>query len=986
MDAGIKASNSGTAMRTLLTNLTAPTSNAAGAIEDYAIQVTYASDGSLDLNATLISLRSSLKSLPLAEQAEAAKALAGKTGMAGLLAIVNATDERFNELTDTINNSTETISYFNENVLASGKVGDEAVNTINMMKEAYSGAEASAAGLNLTTQDLALAVQVLGADSKVTSSNVEDLLNVFNAMKSPTEKNAKIMKALGLTYREINDEAFDYNKTCSMIDSSIGKLNQSQKEQVKTQLDASMTLEEANKVLEKYDLTAKSASTGQIDMISNLEQLRNKFSIMDEATRKATLEQMGLSSAIEEVNEICAMSDEDFKLYCDNLELATGLADKMATAMDETTKNGLLSLASALSDVGIDAFERFKVTLNEATGSLNKFFETWRNEQNGEFNYSFDSFKLAMNGLLEDVRNMDLAGAMGTAISNMNNFIINDGLSSVLAIGGEIISQICKGIIDNQTEIEIGISSAIYQIATWVQANASQIGDAGRIIINAISKGIQDNKTEIHGALDAVAGAMNSWIEGSEQIKSLTGNFADIFIDSFIQNTTDKVTGKGSEIWNAITSGLMNSQPDMSKGGTGLIKNITDWLFGESYADEVTEGAKPLGAGIANGAKQGLDENKDGLKQSAKGMGDGAVEGAKEGLAPLGEIMMLNEATAALQQSATNMYNGAKVSFSKLSDVARESFVSLYNVINNQMTNATNAVRTGFVSMSNVARNQSVNVGNSIRTGFMGISNIISNQMSNARNQFTSQMMSMSAVARNQANNISNTIRTGFINIYNIINNQSKNARDAFTSQMMSMVAVARNQSTNTANAIRSAFTALPSQMRAIGIQIGNGLANGIASSGARAVAQARSIANQVASTMRGALDIHSPSRVTTEIGEYTGEGLIVGLDNTRRSLMRVVSDMTSDLYSKLQSGVDYNVSTTGSKLSEGSSVNVLVNSKGKNSNDINLDRIIDSLNNKPTVVKVDLDKKNIVTAIAEPIKDYMDMQDVRKSRLGGGR
>ena len=52
---------------------------------------------------------------------------------------------------------------------------------------------------------------------------------------------------------------------------------------------------------------------------------------------------------------------------------------------------------------------------------------------------------------------------------------------------------------------------------------------------------------------------MNSWVQGGEQIKSLTGNFADIFIDSFIENIEDRFIGRASEIWNAMTSWITGS-------------------------------------------------------------------------------------------------------------------------------------------------------------------------------------------------------------------------------------------------------------------------------------------------------------------------------------------------------------------------------------------------------------------------------------------
>ncbi|MGL5718022.1 MAG: phage tail tape measure protein [Paraclostridium sp.] len=1005
-DSGIKASNAGTSLRTLLTNLTAPTDTVAKAMNKYGIEAIYASDGSLDLNETLVDLRKSLKALPLKEQTEAAKALAGKTGMAGLLSIVNATDEKFNELTDTINNSTETVDYWNENCALTGKVGQEATDAINMMKDAFDGAEATASGLNLTTQDLALAVQLLGADADVTSGNVEDLLNVFSTMRAPTEQQAEIMKELGITYRETGDDLFDYSKTLSMVDSSITGLSRAQKEQIKSQLSSNMTLEEANEVLKQYDMTARTTSTGQIDMIANLRELRSTFKDMDEATLNATLQQLGLGSAIEEVNEVMALSDDEFELYCSNIELAIGLSEKLASAMDETTKNSLLSLSSALTDIGLFAFEKLKQGINDTSKVLNDFLATWRGE---DFSYTFANFKLACDDLLDTVRNMDLSGAMSQALNGLNTFISGGGLGSILAIGGEIISQIAQGIIQNKGTIEEGISSAIQQIATWVSNHAGEIGQAGKVILEAIRKGIEDNTSSIRLAMDSVASVMNDWISSSNQIKSMAGEFADIFISSFSEQLLSKITGKAGELWSGFWSffiqGGENSHPDWSPifGEDSFFGKIGDWLFPKAYAD----GVETIDF-YKDGAVVGVDKNGqyiyDKTMELGRNASDGIVEGAQEGVLPLNELMRLEEATTVLQQSATNMYNGAKVSFSKLADVGKESMTSMYlgmqgslvaaensvktsatnmylgasqsfnalrdagttsmislnNVIRTQISEARNTFTSQMMSMEAVARTQAGKVRDAITTQFISIQSVIRTQITEARNTFTSQMMSMEAVARTQAGKVRDGITTQFISIKNVIRTQITEARNAFTSQMMSMAAVARTQS----NAITSAFRSCASQMYSIGVQMGAGLRNGLASQSASIIATANSIANNVAKTMRQALDIHSPSRVTAEIGSYAIQGLEVGMNAEQLSLYGSVESNMAELYGRMRGAVDSSIMSTSRAFSAGN-IRSSQQSSNKNESNESIDRLINALENHQSVVVTTIDGKTVAKTSA---------------------
>ena len=272
-NSSVKGSRAGTALRTLLSNLSAPTDSVATAMQKYGISLITAKDGSVDLDKTLRNLRTSLKGLPLVEQAAACKNLAGKTGMTGLLAIVNATDEAYDSLTASVQNSTQTVSYWNQNLGEMGITGKECSDRIETLKEVLGETEYLGAAFNMTTQDMALALQVLGSNAKVTSDNVEDLFSVLDAMRNPTKFQQQQFKKLGLTYREINDDAFDYSATCDMInENTVGIVDNAKKlngvlskQEIIDKLSPNMSLKEANAVLKEYGLNAKSASTAPID-------------------------------------------------------------------------------------------------------------------------------------------------------------------------------------------------------------------------------------------------------------------------------------------------------------------------------------------------------------------------------------------------------------------------------------------------------------------------------------------------------------------------------------------------------------------------------------------------------------------------------------------------------------------------------------------------------------------------------------------------
>ena len=137
-NAGIKGSQSGTSLRSILTRLASPPSDAAKAMEKYGISIKN-SDGSMkSLMEVMENMRDSLQGLPEDEKAAAASALGGQEAMSGLLAIINASESDFDNLSKAIDN-------------ASGAAQDQAdIMNDNLQGALYElGSAAESAGIEL---------------------------------------------------------------------------------------------------------------------------------------------------------------------------------------------------------------------------------------------------------------------------------------------------------------------------------------------------------------------------------------------------------------------------------------------------------------------------------------------------------------------------------------------------------------------------------------------------------------------------------------------------------------------------------------------------------------------------------------------------------------------------------------------------------------------------------------------------------------------
>lgn len=101
-NSGIKASQAGTTLRAAMTRMVKPTKQAKELMAEYDIEMTNV-DGTMKSYAQVMEmLRSTIGEMTEAEQAKAAAVLFGQEAMSGMLAVINASDQDYQKLTDAI--------------------------------------------------------------------------------------------------------------------------------------------------------------------------------------------------------------------------------------------------------------------------------------------------------------------------------------------------------------------------------------------------------------------------------------------------------------------------------------------------------------------------------------------------------------------------------------------------------------------------------------------------------------------------------------------------------------------------------------------------------------------------------------------------------------------------------------------------------------------------------------------------------------------
>lgn len=104
-NASVKGSMAGTSLKTALSNMSAPTDQMAAVMEKFGITLTDANGEMKSLKEVLDTIRLKLGKLSETEKTAAASTLFGKEAMSGMLAIINASDEDYQKLAESIANA-----------------------------------------------------------------------------------------------------------------------------------------------------------------------------------------------------------------------------------------------------------------------------------------------------------------------------------------------------------------------------------------------------------------------------------------------------------------------------------------------------------------------------------------------------------------------------------------------------------------------------------------------------------------------------------------------------------------------------------------------------------------------------------------------------------------------------------------------------------------------------------------------------------------
>ena len=409
--------------------------------------------------------------------------------------------------------------------------------------------------------------------------------------------------------------------------------------------------------------------------------------------------------------------------------------------------------------------------------------------------------------------------------------------------------------------------------------------------LNRISTEQEESVAQMQANLEHNAQAMRDWGSNLTTIGASTS--AD-FIEYLYSMGTEGI---------AQVAALANATPDELKAyeaawrdaqdasrtamkdgyvamGAEMHENVFDFATKtkQTLADEFSEaGFSEIGMNLGRGTAGGITNSAQLAADAANKAALQSIDGFKAGA----EMSSPSRATMRVGEA---MVQGLEIGVSKNIGNAQKTFRTATQDMVKDAQKASKDMERGF-SVSGTG------MSNQLKTTFDVINRNTRSSLTQLTSTTQTEMRSTENVIRTSGTNI-NTSNQQLTTSYNTLRQNVVNAinqkADAVRKGSNSVIDNVRSM----ASGMLSSTKGIDTSFHNTGINATQGLANGIRSRESAAIAAATAVGNSVKRAMQVALQVKSPSRVTTKIGEFTGEGLAVGLRNRIREVKRAADEV----------------------------------------------------------------------------------------------
>jgi len=253
----------------------------------------------------------------------------------------------------------------------------------------------------------------------------------------------------------------------------------------------------------------------------------------------------------------------------------------------------------------------------------------------------------------------------------------------------------------------------------------------------------------------------------------------------------------------------------------------------------------------------------------------------------------------AIKSRVTSTFSALRSSVSSIFSAIRTVASSIWNAIRSVISSVVTSIKSKVTSTFSAMRSSVASITSAIRSvvssGFNAMRSVISSIMSSIRSVVSSAWNGIRSVVSSAVSSVRSVVSSGFNALKSVV-----------TSAMSNVISAIKNGWNNAVNFFKGI------NLTSIGQHIIQGLINGIKSKIGAVVSAAKAIADRVKNTIKSAMDIHSPSRVTKTLGEHTGQGFANGIKSktsTVEKSAKAVAAAAKKSFSDSMKGLDLKLS-----------------------------------------------------------------------------
>lgn len=639
---GIKGSQAGTALRTMLARMVKPTDDVKSAMNELGIKLTN-SDGSFkSLNTIVSEMRGSFSGMTDEQKTYYATVLAGQEGMSGLLSLLSLSQGEYDKLSDSMNNckgvaedtaKTMLDNFGGQLTILKSSLEGVAIQFGEVLLPYFKNFVDSVQNVVMRLQSMtkeqkeqivkwAMFAGAIGptvwAFSKLTST-VGKLMSAFGATKKvigTVQKDFKLLQ-LGITHIQegfaLSRAGFSgLGKEASVLGSFLGGLSApmiASAVAVGVLVTAFMTLWKTN------------------------EQFRNN---MTATFKEITASFSAFFSGISERFSALGISLESIVNVIKSVWL--GFCNLLAPIFE-----------SAFSQVSTVINTVLNVILGVVDVFIGVFTGNWTQAWNGVkeiFSSVWEGIKASFSNvgsLLGGVANSILSW-FGTSLSgiwsSITGFFTNMGSSIVNAVSSFAINVVNKGremainfantvvtfFTDLPYKIGYFLGYTITTVAMWTVNMINSAREMGTNFINAVVTFFRDLPTNVMNFLTSAYNTVRQWdINMANSARQVGANFVNNVVN-FIRQLPSNISRWFDNTINSARNFVSGLGAKGREAGQNLLNNVVN------VARSIPSKMLSIGSDIVEGVWKGVLSAKNRFVSNIKGFFKGIVDGAKSAL------------------------------------------------------------------------------------------------------------------------------------------------------------------------------------------------------------------------------------------------------------------------------------------------------------------------------------------------------------------